>query len=154
MPFAAISSQRYVPSGPSIAWCACAAERKANGTCCTSAAGTMVPRMPPISVKNWMSPATSAFSAAGSLPWMLLFCGNTCTSTRPRVSMRTASHISTIRLWSELAGVWLWYWLKVKSAWPAARSERENTVSEPRVTPTKDRRVSGVGTPYYGPFFG
>ena len=77
MPLAAISSIRCAPSGPSIARCACAAERNANGTCCTSAAGTSVPRMPPIRVKNWMSPATSALSAAGSLP------GCCCSARRP-----------------------------------------------------------------------
>ena len=105
MPFAAISSIRYAPSGPSIARCASAAVRNANGTCCTSATGMMVPRMPPINVKNSISPATSALSAAGSLPWMLLFCANTLPETRPPLSFSIASHICASRMCSELAGV-------------------------------------------------
>src|SRR5207245_6776441 len=46
-------------------------------------------------------------SAAGSLPASRLFWAKTCVSTRPRVSVRIAAHISTRRLCSELAGVWL-----------------------------------------------
>jgi len=39
----------------------------------TSAIGTTVPMMPPIRVKNWISPAISIFSAAGSPAASLLF---------------------------------------------------------------------------------
>jgi hypothetical protein len=59
---------------------------KLNGTCCTSAAGTTALSRPPMIVKNWISPATSNFSAAGSLPAMLLLSGKICASTRPPVS--------------------------------------------------------------------
>ena len=73
MPLAAISSPIYFPSGPSIALCASAADLNANGNCCASATGTTVPMMPPIRVKNWISPAISIFSASGSPPGSLLF---------------------------------------------------------------------------------
>ena len=53
---------------------------------------------PPMIVKNWISPATSIFSAAGSLPAMLLFSGKICASTRPPVSILIAAHISDSRL--------------------------------------------------------
>jgi hypothetical protein len=49
--------------------------------------------MPPITVKNWISPAISARSAAGSLPSMPLFRANTCVSTRPRVSALIDDHM-------------------------------------------------------------
>ena len=75
IPFAAISSRRYAPSGPSTVLCACSAERNANGTCWMLAAGTTLPRMPPISVKNCTSPETSSFSTAGSLPGILVVLG-------------------------------------------------------------------------------
>ncbi len=84
--------------------------------------------MPPISVKKWMSPARSILSAPGSLPGILLFSGKTSPSTRPFVSVRIAAHISTSRLCSELVEVWLWYWMKVKSA---ARSVRTKSDSRP-----------------------
>ena len=74
--------------------CACGAVLNANGTCWISATGTTAPSTPPISVKNWISPATSIFSAAGSLPATLLLSGKTCASTRPPVSLLTAAHIS------------------------------------------------------------
>jgi hypothetical protein len=46
---------------------------EANGNCCASATGTTVPMMPPINVKNWISPEISIFSASGSPPGSLLF---------------------------------------------------------------------------------
>ena len=56
-----------------MALCASAADLKANGNCWLSATGTTVPMMPPIKVKNWISPAISIFSAVGSPPGSLLF---------------------------------------------------------------------------------
>src|SRR5215470_3209061 len=140
MPLAAISSWIYAPSGPSMARWACAAVRNQNGICWTSAAGTTLPRMPPITVKNSTSPAVSIFRTAGSLPGVFLFSGKTSTSTRPRVSVRTAAHISTSRMCSGLVAVWLWYWRKENSA---AFSVRVKTVSDPKAAPaTNERRVS------------
>src|SRR5215470_17164023 len=98
-----------------VRW-ASAADLKANGTCCASATGTTVPMMPPIRVKNWISPASSFFSASGSPPGILLFSACTVVSTRPLVSTRTASHIATRFLCSVPPAGWLWYCAKVNSA--------------------------------------
>ena len=82
--------------------------------------------MPPISVKNSISPATSILSTAGSLPGMLVVLGE---DPRLDASLRLVAnrrpHLHEPP-WSELDSDWLWYCVRLKSA---ARSDRAKTQS-------------------------
>src|SRR6266705_1045880 len=152
MPFAAHSRPRYSPSAPSFARCTCAWLVNAKGSPWISATGTLRPRMPPIRVKNWSSPACSISSAAGSEPGMLLFCGWTVTASRPSVSFPTCSHRSTRNCFACRCGErsrpdGTAHAVATPAAAPASRSSR-------RLLPCSSIGISPKRTDIYEPFPG
>src|SRR5512145_2463322 len=70
--------------------------------------------MPPISVMNSSSPATSMRSAAGSEPVTPPFRACTAIARSPPVSSATSSHNATRKPWVWLASGWLWNWRPVQ----------------------------------------
>ena len=94
MLWAAISSRKYLPSGPSHCDARMHCRRKhETASARTSAAGTTVPRMPPITVKNCTSPVASILRTADRSRRLVVFRKHLRGDASPRLGADRRPHL-------------------------------------------------------------